>query len=237
MPGAGTLLNLVLVAAGGTLGLLAGRRLSDELRRIALLGLGLATLLIGFRFALQSQKIVALILAIVLGGILGHLIGLQRGLDRLGAWFEARLGKDDGRVSRGFVTASLLFCVGPMTLIGCIEDGAMGQYETLAIKSMLDFFASMALASTLGWGVLLSLLTILVYQGGLTAAAFLLGNFMAPVYQVEIFAAGGLMIIAIGLELCDIRRSPTADYLPALVLSPLFVFLETHVTAWMAGQV
>ncbi len=233
MPGLGTLINVVAVALGSGLGILFGRRLTDELRRVALLGLGLATLLIGFGLALKAQHIVALIVAIAGGGILGHLLGFQRGLDRLGRWFEARLGGDDGRISRGFVTASLLFCVGPMTLIGCIQDGASGDYQTLAVKSMLDFFASMALASALGSGVMLSILTIIVYQGGLTLAALWLGNFMGPVYQTEIFAVGGLMIIAIGLELCDLRKSPTADYLPALVLSPIFVYLEQVLQAWM----
>lgn len=235
MPGVGTLINVIAVGAGSALGIFFGRRLTDALRRVALLGLGLATLLIGFSLALAAEHIMALVVAIAGGGILGHLLGCQRGLDRLGQWLEARFGGDEGRISRGFVTASLLFCVGPMTLVGCIQDGAAGDYETLAVKSMLDFFASMALASALGWGVLLSVLTIIVYQGGLTLAAAFLGDFMAPVYQTEIFAVGGLMIVAIGLELCDLRRCPTADYLPALVLSAPLVWLETALKTWMSA--
>lgn len=233
MPGTGTLINIIAVAAGSSIGILFGHRLSEPMRRVALLGLGLATLLIGFQLALRVQHVVSMIVAIAGGGIVGHLLGIQRGLDRLGGWFEARLGGQEGRISRGFVTASLLFCVGPMTLLGCIEDGALGAFRTLAVKSMLDFFASIALASALGWGVLLSVLTLIFYQGGLTLAAYFLGDFMPPDYQTELFAVGGLLIIAIGLELCELRKSPTADYLPALLFSAPLVWLERALYAWL----
>jgi uncharacterized protein len=227
--GLGTLINIAAVLAGSFAGLSVGRKLSDEFRQTAMFGLGLATFAIGFQYCIASQHILALIMSIVVGGIIGHLIGVQKGLDNLGRWFENKLGNGEGRVSRGFVTASLLFCVGPLTIIGCIEDGAKGNFNTLSVKSMLDLFASMALASALGWGVLLSVLTIFIYQGALTVGAAMFGNFIDPVYSVELFACGGLMIIAIGLELCEIKKPPTADYLPALLLSPLFVYLERFI--------
>jgi uncharacterized membrane protein YqgA involved in biofilm formation len=231
----GTLINVATVLAGTVLGTVLGARLPERVRETVMHSLGLVTLLVGADAGLQAfrppltvaapRASVLLILgSILVGGILGELVGIERGLNRFGDALKGRFGRGQSRFTEGFVVASLVFCVGPLTILGSIQEGLEGDYRLLAIKSLLDGFAALAFASALGWGVGFSALTVLVYQGGLTlAAASVAGLFTGvggDVLVAAITAAGGIMILGIGLRLLEVREVRVANLLPALVLAP-----------------
>lgn len=234
----GTLINAITVLVGGTIGLLFGNRLPEKTRHTVMHGLGLATLVVGMQMALTTQNVLVVIFSVLLGGIVGEWWRLDDRLEALGDWFQQRLVHPDNqatsRVSEGFVTASLVFCVGPMTVLGALQDGLTGNFELLAIKGLLDGFAAMAFASVMGWGVLLSVFTILIYQGGISLGAMLFAQSLAGSLTadtpalVELTATGGVLILGIGLGLLDIKRIRVANFLPALVFAPLLVFLVQH---------
>lgn len=230
----GTLINTVAVIAGGTLGLLLGHRLPQRVQETVMHGLGLVTLVIGTQLALDTKNILILLGSLLLGGILGEWWEIEGRLEDLGRRLERWLAKkgatsDEGSVplSRGFVMASLLFCVGPMTILGSIQDGLTGDFTLLATKSLLDGFASLALASTLGVGVPLAALTVFTYQGALTLLAAYLGVFLTDPMIGEISATGGVLIMGLGLVLLEIKRLRVANYLPALLIAPLVVAILT----------
>lgn len=234
----GTLINVGTVVAGGTAGLLLGDRLPERARVTVMQGLGLVTLLLGVRNALQTRNVLIVLAAVALGGILGELLRVQDGLDGLGKRFEAAVetrGRRRGGApvaaapgrsfSRGFVTASLVFCVGPLTILGAFEDGLTGDYTTLALKALLDGFAAFVFASSLGVGVPASALFVLVYQGALTLGARGLQPLLDDAMIVELTATGGILILGLGLVLLEIKPVRVASFLPALLLAPLFVAL------------
>ncbi|MBI2372107.1 MAG: DUF554 domain-containing protein [Deltaproteobacteria bacterium] len=222
----GTLLNVATVLAGSTGGVALGARLPERAQRIVMDGLGLGTLLIGAKMALQTQNILILLGSILLGGLLGEMLRIHQGLDRLGEALRKQVGVGQGsRFTEGFVTASLIFCVGPMTVMGSIEDGLTGRYQILAAKAVLDGFASLALAATLGWGVACAALTVLLFQGSLSLGASLLTRLITPAMVTEMTAAGGLMILGIGLLLLELRQIRVANFLPGLAVAPLLVAL------------
>src|SRR5207253_4903926 len=181
MPVSGTLLNVLTVLVGGSIGLLVGGRLPERLQSTIMGGLGLATMLIGIQNGLTTQNPLILLGSILLGGIVGELLRLDFRLDSLGAYLQKRLarsGRGASTFSEAFVTSSLVFCVGPLTVLGSILNGVNGDIKLLAIKSLLDGFAAFAFAATLGWGVLMSAVTVLVFQGALSLAAFAMASGM-----------------------------------------------------------
>jgi len=224
----GTILNIVTVLIGGGLGVVLGQRLPERMRETVLHGLGLVTLVVGIHLTLETRNILIVLGSVLIGAILGEWWRIDVGLERLSEMLRARVARRASAQSmahftEGFVTASLVFCVGPMTILGSIQDGLTGDYSLLAIKSVLDGFAALAFASSLGIGVLFSALTILVYQGALTLAAGLAQNLFTDAMVAEMTAAGGVMILAIGLLLLDVRRIRVANLLPALLIAPLIV--------------
>lgn len=225
----GTLLNTGTVAVGGVVGTLAGDRLPERVRSILLQGLGLAVVVLGLRDALRTQNILILLGAMALGGLAGEALGLHQGLERLGAWLQRRMAPSaaggGGGFARGFVTASLIFCVGPMTVVGSFQDGLRGDYSTLAVKSLLDGVTGMALAASLGIGVAFSALFVLVYQGALTLGAGLLAGVLTGPVLAEMTAAGGLLVMAIGLGMLEVKTLRVANLLPALAVAPLLTRL------------
>ena len=222
----GTLINVGTVLTGGAVGLCLHRALPERFQRIVLQGLGLITLLLGLQMALKTANIFIVLGSLLLGALLGEWGRLQDRLDAFGRWLEASFKRgDDGRFTEGFVTTSLLFCVGPMALLGSIQDGVSGDYKTLAVKALMDGFAAMVFAAELGWGVLFSAVSVLVYQGAITLAATPLKRVLTDPMVNEMTAVGGLMIVGIGLMLLEIKRLPLANFLPALVLAPLLAKL------------
>jgi uncharacterized membrane protein YqgA involved in biofilm formation len=236
----GTLINTAAVVVAGIAGTLVGHRLPARIRETALHGIGLMTILIGLQMALGANNQLVMLGSLVIGGALGELSDIDGALERLGRWVErtveARLPRsavataENGRsFSRGFVTASLVFCVGPMTITGAIQDGLTGNYSTLAVKSMLDTFAGLAFASTMGIGVAFAGGVVFLYQGALTLAAGWLREFLTEPVRAEMVATGGLLIVGIGLNLLELKRIRVSNLLPAVFLAPL-------VTAIMTGM-
>ena len=225
----GTILNLATVLAGSLLGLAAGARLPERLRASVIVGLGLITFFLGISNAARSGNPVLLLASVLAGIVIGELLGIDAALERLAAALQRRFGGEDkrGRFVTGFVTSSLVFCVGPLTLVGAMLDG-MGEplgFQQLAIKSALDFFSSLAFAASFGIGVLFSLGTILVVQGGLALAGHLFGRILTPAMVDETVAAGGILLIGLALVLLEIKQPRMANFLPALLLAPLLVAL------------
>lgn len=228
----GTLLNVGAVLLGTAVGLLLGARLPERVRTTTMGGLGLVTLAIGAQLALRSTNVLVVLGAVVVGGAIGALLGIDAGLDRLGAAVERRLGGNTGRwgrASEAFVTSSLVFCVGPMTIVGSVQDGLTGDYSVLALKSGLDLIASILFASTLGPGVLVSAATVLVYQGGLALGASSARQILTDAVVREMTATGGILILGIGLRLLEIKRLPVGNMLPALAVAPLLAALAAAI--------
>jgi uncharacterized membrane protein YqgA involved in biofilm formation len=196
------LLNAAAVLIGGLVGLAFGSRFSDRARQTVLAGLGLFTAAIGLRLFLQTQNPLYPLGGIVLGALVGEGLRIEDGLARFGAWLETRFAVGSGEATstfvQGFLTASILFCVGPITILGSIQDGLSGDYQLLAIKSVLDGFAALALASALGVGVLFSIVVILVYQGGLTLAAQAQA-ILSETMTAEMTAVGGILLLGIAI--------------------------------------
>ena len=227
----GTALNLATVLVGGLLGTFLGDRLPPRLRENLVAGVGLFTLVMGVKFAIDTANLLYLLGAIIIGGAIGSAAGIERRLNDLGGAIQRRLATPGGTstIAEGFVTASIVFCVGPLTFLGAIRNGLTGDASLLAIKSVLDGFSAIAFAATLGWGVLLSLIVILVYQGGLAAGASVFAGLLSDAQLREMSAVGGLLIVGVGLKLLKIRDVQVADYLPAIAIAPLIVALSSAV--------
>jgi uncharacterized membrane protein YqgA involved in biofilm formation len=236
MKGLGTLINVAAVLVGGAAGLVLGGRLPERIRQTVMHGLGLLTIVIGVQLTFESQNSLVLLGSLLVGGILGELLRIEERIDQLGRWLERRTGSGESpasdedlvspagsRFSRGFLTASLLFCVGPMAILGSIQDGIQGDITLLAIKSGLDGFAALGLASTLGLGTLFASLSVLVYQGALTLAAGVASGLLSEPMVAQMSACGGLLLVALGLGLLEIKDLRAGNLLPALLLGPLLL--------------
>lgn len=231
----GTIINVVAILTGGFLGLLFGARLPARLHETVIAGLGLFTLVIGIQMTTEMNQALVVLGGLLIGGILGEWMGIEKRLQDLGAWLEKRfaptaeVGDEEtalygSRFIRGFLTASLLYVIGPMAILGSIQDGLTGDYSLLAIKSVLDGFASLAFASSLGIGVLFSSLVILVYQGSMSLLALQAQAVITPLMMQEMTATGGILLIAIAISnLLEIKKIRVGNFLPALIISPLIV--------------
>jgi uncharacterized membrane protein YqgA involved in biofilm formation len=223
--------NVATVVAGTGIGLLAGARLPERLRTTVLQGVGLATVALGVLNATETRNLVFPLAAIVVGGVLGELARIEEGLERLGGWLRRRLGVGGGdgegghHFVEGFVSASLIFCIGPLTVLGSLSDGLDRGIQQLLVKSILDGTVAIVLASTLGVGVGFSALSVLVVQGSITLAAAQLAGALDDRMIDELTATGGIIILGIALRLLDLKAVRVASFLPALVLCPVFVAL------------
>ena len=220
----GTLLNAATVLIGGILGTVLGDRMPERLRENVVRGVGLFVTAMGVKFAIDTSNLLFMLGAILVGGIIGSLIGVDARLNQLGEMLQRRFARGRAStVTEAFVTASIVFCVGPLTFLGSIQNGLTGDASLLTVKSVLDGFTAIALAATLGWGVLLTIPLILVYQGGVALGASLFVGVLTDLQLREMSAVGGLLIIGVGLKLLSIRDIKVADYLPAIIVSPLVV--------------
>jgi uncharacterized membrane protein YqgA involved in biofilm formation len=225
----GTAINVAAILAGTLMGVLVGGRLPEGLQRRVLAGLGLVTLVIGVDLGLAWRDTSALYVlgAVLLGGLAGEALGIEARLARLSDMNQRRLttASESSRVSEAFFDASLLFCVGPLAVVGAIQDGLTGNYEALATKALLDGFASVALAATLGWGVALSALSVLAYQGALSLGATVFEDALQGEALAALTSAGGVLIIGISLKLLEVTDVKVGNFLPALVFAPGLVGL------------
>jgi uncharacterized membrane protein YqgA involved in biofilm formation len=249
----GTIINIAAILLGGTMGLLFGARLPERVRQTVVSGLGLFTGVIGLQMAFEIegvQQALIVLASLLIGGLLGEWWRIEYQLSRLGAWLEQRftgsapdpnaakeagnsprnqnptdkLANPSSRFIRGFLTASLLYTIGPMTILGSIQDGLSGDYSLLAIKSVLDGFASLAFASSLGVGVLFSSLVVLIYQGSLSLLALQAKAAISPEMMSALTATGGVLLVGIAISsLLEIKPIRVGNFLPALVIAPLLV--------------
>ena len=223
----GTWINIAAVLLGGSVGILVGARLPVRVRETVLWGLGLFVIALGVRMSFDSHNALITLGSVMLGGILGEWLDIESKLRRFGAWLDGRFARSasvDGtaRFIKGFISASLVFNVGPMAILGSIQDGLTGNFQLLAVKSMLDGFAALAFGASLGVGVLFSVLIILAYQGTLSLLAAQAQSVLTTTMIDEMNAAGGLLLMAIGVGvLLELRPMRVANYLPALIIAPL----------------
>lgn len=257
----GTIINIITVLIGGSLGLFFGARFPTRVRETVIMGLGLFTAAIGIQLFLETENPLIVLGSVLIGGILGEWWKIENGLKNLGSLLERKFtrGQENSMEAapsqieaeslpegstprftggstphsaggsnfvRGFLTASLVFCVGPMTILGSIQDGLTGDYKLLAIKSVLDGFAALAFASTLGVGVLFSTLTVLFVQGGISLLATQAQAFLTEPMMSEMTAVGGLLLLGLSISsLLELRPIRVGNFLPALVVAPLIVWI------------
>jgi hypothetical protein len=232
----GTFINFATVMVGGIFGLLIGQRLSDRIKHIVIAGLGLITIVLGVSNAIKTENALIPLLALVIGSVIGELIDIDTGINHLGDWLKQRFDRPGSQqnFTLAFVLASLQFCVGPLTIIGSLNDGLSHDFSLLAIKAVLDGFSAIIFASTFGIGTLFAGATILVIQGGISLLAGLLKPLLVTVPNasmgsqpriIELGAVGGVILIGLALNILDIKRIKIANMLPALIIAPLIVVL------------
>jgi len=227
----GTLINFGTIILGGLIGLLLGGRVSDRIKNTIISGLGIFTLLYAISLFLKTNNSLIVLGSILIGVLIGEWLHIQEGVEKLGVWLEARFSKSSESSERikfihGFLTTTLIFCIGPMAIMGALEDGISGNIQTLVIKSVLDGFAAMAFASTLGVGVLFSSVMVLIYQGVISLLANQIQGVMTEAMILELTATGGVILAAIAISnLLELRKIRTANFIPALFIAPLIVFI------------
>lgn len=226
----GTLINVAAIILGSLIGLLFGARLPERLKSTIIAGMGLFLVAMGIQMFLKTENSLIVLGALLIGSLLGEWWRIEDGLHKLGEFLESRFSREEqdgsNQFVRGFMTASLLFCVGPVAILGSIQDGLTGSYNLLVVKSILDGFASIAFASTLGIGVAFSSLIILVYQGGISLMAAQLDAIVTPSMMNELTATGGILLIGIGISnLLEIKKIRVGNMLPGLFMAPLIVWV------------
>jgi uncharacterized membrane protein YqgA involved in biofilm formation len=211
------------VLAGAAIGLTLGRVIPASLQRTIRAALALFVAFYGMQMAFKTHSPLILLVSVLLGVLIGELLRLDDGVQAVGSWAEQRLrrGGEPGRVSLAFITTSLIFCVGPLTVLGSFLDGARGDITMLAVKSTLDGVTAIVFAATLGWGVILSAVSVLVVQGTLTLIAFLIHAGLSDLETAELTAAGGIAVLGIAVGLLELRQIKVANFLPSLVVAPL----------------
>ncbi|WP_427894202.1 DUF554 domain-containing protein [Kribbella sp. GL6] len=237
--GIGTAVNVATVLVGSVLGVLVGHRLSHRTRELVTDAIGLVTLLIAISSALtvgdkalsdavgSSAPVLIVLGAMLIGGIAGSLLRIEQRLEGFGAWMQHRFdrGEGEGKFVEGFVSASMVFCVGPLTFLGALSDGLGRGADQLFLKAVLDGFTSIAFAASFGWGVAASALVVLVVQGSMTAVGAVLGDVLPDAHVTALGATGGVMLIGVALRLLKLKQVAVADLLPALIVAPLLVQL------------
>jgi len=227
----GTFINVAAILIGGTIGLIFGARIPERFKNTVIAGMGLFTAAMGLQMFFKSNNQLIVLGAIIIGAMLGEWIGIEDWLQSLGQTLEKRFSSDaetgsGSRFVRGFMVASLLYCIGPMAILGSIQDGLTGDYKLLAVKSTLDGFASIAFASTLGIGVMFSSIIILVYQGGISLLAGQLNAIVTDPMMAEMTATGGVILMGVAFNnLLELKKIRVGNFLPALAVAPLIVWV------------
>ncbi|MCK4259418.1 MAG: DUF554 domain-containing protein [Halanaerobiales bacterium] len=223
----GTIINAVAIILGGLLGTILGDRFPEKVKVTVVQGLGLTVLLIGMQMAIKSEKIIIVIISIAVGGILGEWIDIEKYLMKLGNWIEKKVktvGQKRGNVAVAFVRTSLIYCVGAMAIMGAIQDGINNDPSTLFAKAVIDGVTAIAFAATMGFGVILSAIPVFIYQGILTITASWVEVIMTPTIITEMTATGGLLIMAIGLNVMEVIQIKVGNLLPSIYITILLVY-------------
>jgi uncharacterized membrane protein YqgA involved in biofilm formation len=218
----GTIVNTVAIVIGSLLGVSLRRGIPDRTKETVIAAIGLAVLLIGFKSAWRSDDLLLVIVSLAVGAVVGEMLKIEDRLQRLGLWVGRRLGRAGEGVAQGFVTASLVFCVGAMAIVGSLESGLAGNHQTLFAKSLLDGVTSIIFASTLGIGVIFSSVSVFLYQGAITLAAVYLKPLLTPAVVSQMTSVGGLLIVAIGLNILDIKKLRIGNMIPGLFVPLIY---------------
>ncbi|MGO4271218.1 DUF554 domain-containing protein [Paenibacillus sp. TAF58] len=235
----GTIVNAIAIIIGGLLGMMLPR-ISEGIKSTVMQGLGLAITVLGITMALKSNQIVLVIMSVVIGGIIGELLRIERRLGQLGDWLQAALRKDSSdqtsNISEGFVTCTLVYCIGAMAILGPLDGGLRHNHDILYTKSLLDGFLSIIFASTLGIGVIFSAVSVFLMQGIIALAATVIAMAFSQASLdamiVQITAVGGVLVIGVGLNILQIKKMNVANMLPALVIAAAAVPLQHYFTVW-----
>ncbi len=227
----GTFINVAAILIGGAIGLFFGAQIPEKFKNTVITGMGLFTVAMGLQMFLKSGNQLIVLGALIIGALIGEWIGIEDKLQAFGEILEKRFSQDNetggsSRFVRGFMVSSLLYCIGPMAILGSIQDGLTGDYNLLAVKSTLDGFASIAFASTLGIGVLFSSVIVLIYQGGVSLLANQLNAIITDPMMAEMTATGGILLMGVGISnLLEIKKIRVGNFLPALAVAPLIVWI------------
>lgn len=224
------LVNCFTIILGSLLGIIFSKKITSRLSEVIQTGAGVVVLVLGVEMTLQYDNILFLTFSLMAGGIIGSIIDIDGKIFKIGQWLGTKLPKKEEKSTSsfgyGFLNASVLFCVGAMSIVGSIEAGVNGNYSVIFTKSLLDGFMAIVFASSMGVGVVFSFLTVLIYQGALTLLATVIAPYMDEVLLAELTASGGALIIMIAINLLGLKSIKTANYLPAVFLCVLFVLLE-----------
>ncbi len=223
----GTLINAGAIILGTGIGVLIQSKLPKRIITIIFQGMGLFTLLLGVKMALDMQEFLLIIGSLVIGSVIGELLGIENAVEGLGNWLKKKLNFKNEKFSDGLVTAFLLYCMGSLTIVGAIEEGIKGNNELLLMKSLMDGISSIALTSALGIGVGFSIIPLLIYQGGLTLFAGSLANFFSDNIVRELSALGGVLLIGLGINILEIKKLRILNMIPALVIIVILVYFFT----------
>ena len=220
----GTIVNCITIAVGCFLGLVAKGKIPERIGDTIMKGLALCTMYIGISGALEGNDTLQMIISIAIGALIGEIIDIDKWLEKLGAFLESEFNKKgkSGSIAQGFITSSLLFCVGAMAIVGSLESGLKGDNTTLFTKSILDGISSIIFTSTLGIGVIFSIGTVLIYQGGIAICAGMLSNVLSTTVITNMSAVGGLLILGLGLNMLGVTKIKIANMLPAIFIPIIF---------------
>jgi len=223
----GTLINAGAIIIGSTIGLIIHSKLPERITTITFQGIGLFTIVLGVSMAMKTSNFLIMIVSIVSGSVIGEFLDLENVIDRFSGWIKSKTKFGDDKFSEGFITSSLLFCMGSMAILGAIEEGLGGNPNLLLAKSVLDGIASIVLAASLGVGVIFSAVPLLLYQGGITLFAGSLQHFLTDIIINELTAVGGLLLIGLGISLLEIKKLKIMNMLPSLLIVVIlsYVFL------------
>lgn len=214
----GTIVNVVLIIVGGIIGALTKRGIPKRFSDLIMCAIGLVTTVIGITFAIETQNILIVIASLVIGGILGEWINIDAKLNQLGESVKGRIKGEQSNVGEGFVTATLLFCIGSMAIMGSLDSGIRGNHTILYTKSVMDGISALLFASSMGAGVVLAAVPVLLYQGAITLLASALEPFLSAALITEMSAVGGILLIGLGLSVLEIKKIKVANLLPAIFL-------------------
>ncbi len=221
----GTIVNSLAIIVGSLLGIGIKKGIKDDYKNTIMDGIGLAVIVIGIMGGIKSENIILVIGSVVLGSIIGEVIGIENKLDNLGNSLQSKFGGKDSNFSKGFVTASLVYCVGAMAIVGSLESGIQGNHETLFAKSILDGISAVIFASTLGIGVAFSSIPVFIYQGSITLLANFVKDLLTTQVVNEMSAVGGLLIMAIGINILGIKKIKVGNMLPAVFIPIIYHIL------------
>lgn len=225
----GTIVNTIAIIAGAVVGVSLKKGISNTIKNTVMQGIGLAVLLVGIQMSLQGSNFIVIIISLVTGGVCGELLRIEHRLEQFGDWLEKKVGGNGGEIARAFVTTSLIYCAGAMSVVGAIEDGIQGNSNTLFAKAMLDGISSIFFASTMGIGVLLSSIPVFIYQGTITLLASTVKSILNPYVINQLTSIGGLLIIGIAFNIFEIKKIKIGNLLPAILfVVPLAYFAQKY---------